>query len=288
MERIKELANAAWSYIVNIVQLVSFWDILDMAIIAFLIYKLLTFVRKTNSASLIKGIVLLIAATWLSSVLHLSVVSYLLSRAFEMGIFALIVVFQPAIRRILEQMGNSKLSVLLSGKQPVGNLESAITQTVLACSDMSDSRTGALIVFERSNNLDAYIKTGTIVDAAPAVELLKNIFYNKAPLHDGAVIIRDGRIAGAACMLPLSANSNISSALGMRHRAGIGMSEKSDAVVVIVSEETGDISVATEGMLRRGLKPDTLEKLIRAELMPEETEKKSILSKLRSRKNAED
>ncbi|MBQ7460001.1 MAG: diadenylate cyclase CdaA [Oscillospiraceae bacterium] len=259
-----------------------------MAIIAFFIYKLLTFVRKTNSASLIKGIFLLLAALWFSNVLHLSVVNYLLSRAFEMGLFMLIVVFQPEIRSILEKVGNSKLSGLFSGKQPAGNLENAILQTVLACSDMSDTRTGALIVFERSNNLDAYIKTGTIVDAAPAVELLKNIFYNKAPLHDGAVIIRGGRIAGAACMLPLSGNSNISSALGMRHRAGIGMSEKSDAVVVIVSEETGDISVATEGMLRRGLKPDTLEKLIRAELMPDDSEKKGIFKSRKSRKSAEE
>ncbi len=288
MERVTEFLATVWSYIVNIVQLVSFWDILDMAIIAFFIYKLLTFVRKTNSASLIKGIFLLLAALWFSNVLHLSVVNYLLSRAFEMGLFMLIVVFQPEIRSILEKVGNSKLSGLFSGKQPAGNLENAILQTVLACSDMSDTRTGALIVFERSNNLDAYIKTGTIVDAAPAVELLKNIFYNKAPLHDGAVIIRGGRIAGAACMLPLSGNSNISSALGMRHRAGIGMSEKSDAVVVIVSEETGDISVATEGMLRRGLKPDTLEKLIRAELMPDDSEKKGIFKSRKSRKSAEE
>lgn len=288
MERVSEFLATVWGYIVNIVHLVSFWDILDMAIIAFFIYKLLTFVRKTNSASLIKGIFLLLAALWFSNVLHLSVVNYLLSRAFEMGLFMLIVVFQPEIRSILEKVGNSKLSGIFTGKQPTGNLDNAIVQTVLACSDMSDTRTGALIVFERSNNLDAYIKTGTIVDAAPAVELLKNIFYNKAPLHDGAVIIRNGRIAGAACMLPLSGNSNISSALGMRHRAGIGMSEKSDAVVVIVSEETGDISVATEGMLRRGLKPETLEKLIRAELMPDDSEKKGIFKGRKNRKGAED
>ena len=160
-------------------------------------------------------------------------------------------------------------------------LENAITQVVLACSDMAESRTGALIVFERNINLDSYIKTGTIVDASPAVELVKNIFFDKAPLHDGAVIIREGRLAGAACMLPLSSNNNISRSLGMRHRAGIGISERSDAVVVIVSEETGAISVAIEGVLKRGLTPDTLERIIRTELLPKEPQKKGLMQQIK-------
>lgn len=259
----------------NFILTVTVWDVLDIAIIAYLIYKLLTFVKKTNSANVIKGIMLLLAVMLLSSVLHLSVVSYLLGRTFELGFLAIIVIFQPELRRLLEQVGgNSKLQNIFGKQISVKAIDSAITQVVLACADMADSRTGALIVFERATNLDAYIKTGTIVDATPAAELLKNIFYDKAPLHDGAMIIRDGRVAGAACMLPLSSNGNISRDLGMRHRAGIGMSERSDAVVAIVSEETGAISVAQDGMLKRGLAPDTLEKLLRNELMPREPQKK--------------
>ena len=197
-----------------------------------------------------------------------------------MGLFILVILFQPEIRRMLEQVGNSKLSDFFGRQVGQRNIETAITQTVLACTDMSISRTGALIVFERGINLDNYIKTGTIVDAAPAAELIKNMFFNKAPLHDGAVIIRDGRIAGAACMLPLSGNNNIPASLGMRHRAGIGMSERSDAVVCIVSEETGDISVALEGIIKRGLTPESLEKVLRNELMPAEAEEKSVWQKI--------
>ena len=267
MEKFNDFMN----YLLNFIQTVTVWDILDIAIIAFIIYKVLSFVRKTNSANVVKGIILLIAVMWLSSLMHLSVVSYLLGSTFEIGLLALIVLFQPEIRRLLEQFGSSSNFRDLFGRpNKVRNIESAIAQTVLACTDMASSRTGALLVFERDINLDSYIKTGTIVDASPAAELLKNIFYDKAPLHDGAVIVRDGRVAGAACMLPLSSNTNISRDLGMRHRAGIGISERSDAVVAIVSEETGAISVAIDGMLKRGLSPDTLEKLLRNELMPAE------------------
>ena len=286
MDRIQGYLNAAWSYLQTVVQLISFWDVLDMVIVAFLIYNLLKFVRKTNSGSLIKAIGILLIALWISNLAHLTSVNFILSRVFDMGIIMLVVLFQPEIRRMLEQVGNSRLTDLVGTKQQGAKmLDNAITQTVLACSDMSDSKTGALIVFERSVNLDIYIKTGTIVDAAVAVELLKNIFYNRAPLHDGAVIIRDGRIAGAACMLPLSGNTHIASSLGMRHRAGIGMSEKTDAVVVIISEETGDISVALEGVLKRGLEPATLEKLIRSELLPTEEDKKGIFKRVRGSKD---
>ena len=276
--------NNIFNYLLNFIQTVSIWDLLDIAIIAFIIYKILSFVRKTNSANVIKGIILLLAVMWLSRIMHLTVVSYLLGSTFEVGLLALIVLFQPELHRLLEQFGSSSIKDIFGHPIKLKTLDTAITQTVLACTDMSRSRTGALLVFERSINLDAYIKTGTIVDASPAAELLKNIFYDKAPLHDGAVIIRDGRVAGAACMLPLSSNSNISRDLGMRHRAGIGISERSDAVVAIVSEETGDISVAIEGMLKRGLAPETFEKLLRNELMPSEGENESKLSKFISKK----
>ncbi len=266
----------------NFIQTIRIWDILDMIIVAFLVYKLITFFSKSNSMNVVKGILLLLIVMVITSVADLPVVSYLLGNTFEMGLIIIIVLFQPEIRRILEQVGGS-IKDIFGHPVKTKSIENAITQTVLACSDMSRTRTGALLVFERDTNLESYIKTGTIVDASPAAELLKNIFFNKAPLHDGAVIMRNGRIAGAACMLPLSGNVNISRDLGMRHRAGIGMSERSDAVVAIVSEETGDISVAMEGIIKRGLSPDTFERLLRMELMPQEQENRSLISRLRER-----
>ncbi|MBQ6757403.1 MAG: diadenylate cyclase CdaA [Oscillospiraceae bacterium] len=280
METFQHYWEVLVNYFSQFAQLIKITDIIDIAILAFLIYQLIKFVRKTNATAVMKGIVILVVALFLSGIFQLNVMNYLLNRAFEMGLFILVILFQPEIRRMLEQVGNSKLSDFFGRQVGQRNIETAITQTVLACTDMSISRTGALIVFERGINLDNYIKTGTIVDAAPAAELIKNMFFNKAPLHDGAVIIRDGRIAGAACMLPLSGNNNISRALGMRHRAGIGMSERSDAVVVIVSEETGDISVALEGIIKRGLTPESLEKVLRNELMPAEDEEKTVWQKI--------
>lgn len=278
MEKVLEL----WNTLKNVISIVGFWDILDMAIVAFFVYKLITFFSKTNSMNVVKGILILVVLMIVTLASPLQVVKYLLGGAFEMGLIVVIVLFQPEIRRILEQMGGSVKDIF---GHPVKTqaVENAIDQTVLAFADMSKTKTGALLVFERSINLESYIKTGTIVDASPAAELLKNLFFNKAPLHDGAVIIRDGRIAGAACMLPLSGNANISRDLGMRHRAGIGMSERSDAVVCIVSEETGDISVAIEGILKRGLSPDTFERLLRMELIPQTEEKKSVFARIRDK-----
>lgn len=276
MDTVNELLNTFR----NVISIIGVSDIVDMAIVTFLVYKLLGFFSKTNSMNVVKGILILLALMWLTTRIDLPVVTFLLGGAFEMGLIVVIVLFQPEIRRILEQMGGSVKDIF---GRPVKtkNLENAIDQTVLAFADMSKSRTGALLVFERSTNLESYIKTGTIVDASPAAELLKNLFYDKAPLHDGAVIIRNGRIAGAACMLPLSGNSNISRDLGMRHRAGIGMSERTDAVVAIVSEETGDISVALEGILKRGLSTETFEKILRMELLPQEQENRGLLNRIR-------
>lgn len=272
----------------NFLQTVSIWDVLDVAIIAFLLYKLITAVSQTNSANVIKGIGLVIVVMWLSSLLHLTVVTFLLKQTFQLGILALIVLFQPEIRKFLEQVGNSNLKGLLGKRFSNSAMDSAIAQTVIAYTDLSRDKIGALIVFERKNRLDAYIKTGTIVDAVPTAEIIKNIFFPNTALHDGAVIIRDGRIAAASCMLPLSNNPNLSRELGMRHRAGIGMSETSDAVIAIVSEETGTISVAVNGMLKRHLSVETLDKLLRNELMPaEEPKKRSSLKSVFSRGSKE-
>ena len=243
-------------------------DVLDIAILSLLIYKLMWMLRKSSSGRLLRGIGILLAAMVLSSAIQLTAVSYLLDQVVELGILALIILFQPEIRRMLEQVGNGRLGmVFASTREPGQELETAIAQTTEAYADLSRDKVGALMVFERQNLLDDVIKTGTALDCSVSSELLKNIFWNKAPLHDGAVIVRDGRIVGAGCMLPLSGNVNLSRDLGMRHRAGIGMSEHSDAVVVIVSEETGSISAAVGGMLKRHLAPETLERLLRNELL---------------------
>ena len=244
-------------------------DVVDIAIMAFLIYKVIMLMRRTNSGAVAKGVLLLLFALGVSTFFHLNTVSYLLQQLMVWGVVALVVIFQPEIRRFLEQMGRTSLGKVFTPEAARNELDSAITQTVDAYMSLSKSKTGALMVFERKNMLDDAIKTGTALDCTVNAELLKNIFWNKAPLHDGAVIVRAGRIVGAGCMLPMSGNVNLSRELGMRHRAGIGASEHTDAVVAIVSEETGSISVAVGGMLKRHLAPETLERLLRNELLPE-------------------
>ncbi len=277
------------SMAINYIKTIGITDILDILIVAVIIYQLFMLVSRTNSARIARGIAVLLVVLWLSGVLHLNMINYLLRKAVEIGLIALVVLFQPELRRLLEKMGSSRrLKGFFGGELQTLNMDGVITQTVLACADMSRSRTGALIVFERDNQLTEPISTGTLVDASVTAELLKNIFFVKAPLHDGAVIIRDGRIAAAGCMLPMSGNLNLSKELGMRHRAGIGMSERSDAVVVIVSEETGAISAAVDGMLKRHLSTETLETLLRRELLPEEDgtgRKKSFWEMIGVKKN---
>ena len=243
-------------------------DIIDILIMAFIIYKLIMLVRRTSSGAVAKGVLLFLVALWISS-FGLNTVNFLLGKLVEWGVVALVVIFQPEIRRFLEQMGRTSLGQVFTHAEERNELDGAITQTVEAYASLSKSKTGALMVFERKNMLEDAIKTGTALDCSVSAELLKNIFWNKAPLHDGAVIVRGGRIVGAGCMLPMSGNVNLSRELGMRHRAGIGASEHTDAVVAIVSEETGSISVAVGGTLKRHLAPETLERLLRNELLPE-------------------
>ncbi len=252
-------------------------DILDIAILSFVIYKLLWMLRKTSSGRLMWGVLILMMVMFVSSryVLSLTATSWLLDKVVQWGILVLVVLFQPEIRRFLERMGSGRLGLVFASSKEAGQeVETAILQTTEAYADLSRDKVGALMVFERQNLLDDEIKTGTALDCSVSSELLKNIFWNKAPLHDGAVIVREGRIVGAGCMLPLSGNVNLSRDLGMRHRAGIGMSEHSDAVVVIVSEETGSISAAVGGMLKRHLAPETLERLLRNELLNDKQEEK--------------
>ncbi len=256
--------------------LIRIADVVDVAIMAFVVYKIIGMMKRTRVGNIVKGVGVILLALWLSSetAFNLQGVNYILAHVLEWGVLALVILFQPEIRQLLESVGakNIKLLNILAPEHKITEMEQAIEQTVVACTEMSRSRTGVLIVFERKNRLDEMIRTGTTLDASVSCELLKNIFFIKAPLHDGAVIIRDGRILSAGCVLPLSKNANLSRDLGMRHRAGIGMSENSDAVVVIVSEETGSISVALGGMLKRHLKPETLDQMLRNELMPKAEE----------------
>lgn len=272
-----------------LVPTIRIMDIVDILVVAFVIYKIILMLQTTSSARIAKSIVIILLLTALTSVLHMYLMNYLLDKILEIGLLALVIMFQPELRRVLEKLGSKSFREILSTKQEMRNIDYVISETVKACEIMSRERTGVLIVFERTSSLEDYQKTGIVIDARVSSELLRNIFFTKASLHDGAVIIRNERIAAAGCVLPLTENRNISSDLGTRHRAGIGMSEVSDAVVVIVSEETGTISVAISGMLKRHLAPQTLEKLLLNEMAPkEETKTRNPLKLLRKQRKEKD
>jgi len=258
--------GSAFSHGVNYFATMGIADIIDILIIAYLIYSLIQLVRRTNLYNVAKGLVMFLLVMWLSDILRLTMISFILRKTAELGLIALVILFQPELRRLLERMGSS---VLHSSGKNAGSteLDRAIAETVSACEDMSASRTGALMVFERKIVLNNIVATGTPVDSAVSAELIKNIFYNKAPLHDGALIVRNCRIAAAGCVLPLTNSNNLSKELGMRHRAGIGMSEQSDALILVVSEETGAISCSIDGNLKRHLTKEVLEETLRRELV---------------------
>ena len=257
---------AFWAKLTMLVSTIRFSDIVDILIVAYLIYNVIMLIRKTNSYRLAQGVLLILIALWLSGVLKLTMFNRILQKTVELGLIALVIIFQPELRRLLERMGSKALPRF--GAKPLETLgmDNVISQTIAACTQLSATKTGALIVFERSVTLDEQMRSGTIINSDVTAELLKNIFYPKAPLHDGAVVIRDGRIAAAGCVLPLTSNTNLS--------AGIGMSEHSDAVIVIVSEETGGISIAVDGKLKRRLSPDTFEAILRSELVPAEEQQR--------------
>ena len=256
-------------------------DVLDVLIVTVAIYKLIQLMRKSHAMQILRGIAVLLAVMLLSELIGLRMVNFVLSNAMQIGLFALVVLFQPELRKMLEQMGSSRFRSLL-GLGAIDDMENVILQTVSACGALSWRREGALIVFERKVLLEDIAKTGTLLDAEVSAELLKNIFFPKAPMHDGAAIVRNGRVASAGCMLPLTEKMDLSRELGMRHRAGIGMSENADALVVIVSEETGSISVAVGGELKRHLAPETLDQMLRQELLPvEEDDRRGIARLLR-------
>ncbi len=258
-------------YIWQMIRMVTVMDILDIIIVSYLLYKVLKVIKGTSAERLLKGIVVLLIILQISDWLSLNVINFILRNIMQLGLIALIILFQPELRKMLEKMGKSKFYSFWSNLVDKGELQTNIVQVVEACSSMSWTKTGALIVFEKTDSLSEIVKTGTELDADISSELIKNIFYPKAPLHDGALIISNGRLVAAGCVLPLSANPNLSRDLGTRHRAAVGMSEQTDALCIVVSEETGSISVASGGMLKRHLAAETLEKLLENEFESQES-----------------
>ena len=278
---VQQIANMRWS------------DYLDILIVAGLIYMLLPMIRSTGAMRIAKVVFGIMIIAWLAMVLQLYTLSWILNQLLGVGLIAIVVLFQPELRRMMDHLGSVKLQSIFGIEKPNQEMGSVIAQTVMACEVMSRERVGALIVFARNMQLEDYVKTGTSIDAQVSEQLLRNIFFPKAALHDGAMIIREGRVTAAGCVLPLSDSNRLSPDLGTRHRAGVGMSEISDAVVVIVSEETGAISVAVGGMLKRHLAPQTLERLLRNELCHEEEQKEDnpmlrLRQKLQSKTKGED
>jgi len=280
--------------IINIIKTVSVFDIIDFVCVSVLLYFLYKFIRDRRAGKLAVGILLLVVVLIISNLLDMYLLQYILQNIFQVGIITLVILFQPEIRSVLEKMGTTPLN--LKGLKGIGeakdisNAQAVIDEIVSASCDLAATKTGALIVFERTTKLGDMILTGTVIDAYPAASMIKNIFFNKAPMHDGALIVRDMRLHAAGCFLPLSNNPDIIKDLGTRHRAGIGMSENSDAIVVIISEETGTISTAVEGKLVRGYRKETLTAFLRSQLIGEdETDKKKfdLIGKVKEFRNHE-
>lgn len=258
----KQVTNMIWS------------DYLDIILVAIVFYNVQKMIRTSAAARIAKVVLAVVLISWATEEAELHALNFLISQVLAVGLIALVILFQPELRRMMDHLGGVSLKKLINPEKAGEEVDYVVSQTVLACEAMSREKIGALMVFERHQPLDDYMKTGTIVDGLASEQLIRNIFFPKAALHDGAMMIRDGRIQAAGCVLPLSESNRLSADLGTRHRAGVGMSENSDAVVVIVSEETGTISVAVGGILKRHLAARTLEKLLHNELCPTEEEQK--------------
>ena len=280
-----EFFDNLWS----VIKTIQFRDVVDILAISLIVFGLFKLIRETRAVQLLKGLLLLLAVYILSSMFNLVMLSTLLRAFFEASVVLIVVIFQPEIRKALEQVGRTKkwrkYIKIFSKYGRSDEWEKAVRKSIVDAADtsilFSRSRTGALLVFERETMLSDIASTGTIIDAETSVALFGNIFFNKAPLHDGASIIRDGKLFAAGCILPLTANKNVDINLGTRHRAALGISEQSDAVVLVVSEETGVISIAVEGQLERDFTRDKLIKRLNELLLDEFEEEESKYRKLR-------
>lgn len=271
-----------WNQIIYAIVNIRIFDIIDIIVIAFIIFKAIEFLRDSSAGQLFKGIIILLAVFAIANLFDLVSIKWLLSKVFSYAIVALAIIFQPELRRLLEKVGTSNIGTI--GKQTYDaeneKIKASIDSICNAVSVMSDKRIGALIVFERKSVLGEIIDTGTILNAKVSYEIIGNIFFPKSPLHDGAMVIRKGDICAAGCILPLTSNNNLNSQLGTRHRAAIGMSEKSDAVVLVVSEETGSISIAINGKIKRDYNIVTLKEELYLALLNSEENKKNFVSDL--------
>ena len=257
-------------------------DLLDVLIVAYIFYKFSGLLRETRAGTLIKGIILVLIFAWISNILQLNTINYLLRNLMQFGIMALIVVFQPELRRTLEKVGKTNFSSLFASE--TSDVEALATNISAAASAMSSRRIGALIVLERDVKISDIIRTGTEIDAKVSSELLVNIFIPNTPLHDGALIIRENRILAAGCILPLTQNEALSQEFGTRHRAALGLSESSDAAVIVVSEETGKISFTKDGNMSRNFTEEALKKMIIKTLSPDSEKKnESALARWKER-----
>lgn len=276
-------------YVVNLFMNFRIIDLIDIIIVAVIFYKLLMLIRETRAEQLIKGLIVLLAVFNISKVLQLHMIQYILENTFTVGIFAILVVFQPELRRALEYIGRTRwLSVSIS-EIIKEEMKENIEEIVTAVSTLSRTKTGALIVLERETGLNEIMDTGTVLDAKISSLLITNIFEHNAPLHDGAMLIKKEKIMAAACFLPLSTKSHISKELGTRHRAALGMVENSDALVIVVSEETGGISIAMDGELNRFLDTNDVRNILIDSFVIDE--KSSIVGKWRlsnAKKNKRD
>ncbi|WP_418547036.1 diadenylate cyclase CdaA [Hominenteromicrobium sp.] len=277
MNKVFEAIASWWEWMVSIAMNFQFKDAVDIIIVAFLIYGVVKLVRETRAGQLVKGIFLLVILFIISSYFNLVMVSRVLAYFFQFAFVAILIVFQPEIRKALEQVGRNNvgqsIAAVVTGRDRSydrAQIRKAINAVVDGVGILQQLKMGALIVFERKTKLGDIIETGTQINCEPSGQIVGNIFFNKAPLHDGAMIIRDGMIHAAGCILPLTKNTSVSAELGTRHRAALGVSEESDAVVVVVSEETGQISVAVNGVLARRFTRDTLRDVLEGYLIPQE------------------
>lgn len=277
MSKVFEAIASWWEWMVSIAMNFQFKDAVDIIIVALLIYGVVKLVRETRAGQLVKGLFLLVILFVISSYFNLVMVSRVLAYFFQFAFVALLIVFQPEIRKALEQVGRNNvgqsIAAVVTGRDRSydrAQIRKAINAVVDGVGILQQLKMGALIVFERKTKLGDIIETGTQINCEPSGQIVGNIFFNKAPLHDGAMIIRDGMIHAAGCILPLTKNTSVSAELGTRHRAALGVSEESDAVVVVVSEETGQISVAVNGVLARRFTRDTLRDVLEGYLIPQE------------------
>lgn len=273
-----------WNEFFYTITNLSFFDILDILLIALIMYKAIEFLRETRAGQLVKGIVFLLVLYAFAIVFKLAVLRWLLSAIFSSAIIAIVIIFQPELRRLLERVGQTSLTNLQAANDDTKVIVDSLDTVCKAAGQMQKTKTGALIVFERKTQLGEIINTGTIIDAAVSEALINNIFYPKSPLHDGAMIIRAGRVYAASCILPLTPSTAFSSSLGTRHRAAIGMTENSDAIVLVVSEETGTISIAFNGKITRNLSVESAFDLIKENLVNENQQKKESVLKRAFRK----